>query len=240
MVSGYREPAHLSFRSQPVTASPLTDPRTRLFAMTRTTSLAALCLGVALAVTACSPKSPPPPGTPSLPVTEAASPTAGNRIDPEKPTAEPNRTLAPTEDPTGEVFRFDEAARFSDGVQIEVQKVTAQLAGEGDQGAEGTDGQIVVAEVLISNDSPATFDANRIIVQGFYGESVGAPLVVDADGAFGTGFEGVVEAGEDVRATFAFAIPHAQLKNVAIYVFIYTLDDPEHPAVRFSGRVAKP
>lgn len=209
--------------------------------MIRTTSLAALGLGVALAVAGCSPSSPPPPGTPSLPATTAESPTAGNRVDPPKPQSEPNRTLAPTNAPTGEVFDFEEAARFSDGVQIEVQKITAQLAGEGDQGAEGTDGQIVVADVAISNASGATFDASRIIVQGFYGpDVVGAPLVVDADGEFGTGFDGVVEAGEDVQASFAFAIPHAQLGNVAIYVFIYSLDDPERPAIRFSGEVAKP
>lgn len=208
--------------------------------MTSTTSFAGLCLGVTLAVAGCSPSSPPPPGTPSLPITAAKSPTAGNRIDPEKPTAEPDRTMAPTQAPTGEVFGFDQAARFSDGVQIEVQKVTAQQAGEGDQGAEGTDGQIVVANVLISNDSPSTFDASRIIVQGFYGEGIGAPLVVDADGAFGVGFTGVVEPDEKVQATFAFAIPHSELENVAISVYIYTLDEPEHPAIQFSGKVAKP
>lgn len=149
--------------------------------------------------------------------------------------------MAPTQAPTGEVFGFDEAAQFSDGVQIQVQKVSAQQAAKGDQGAEGTDGQIVVAEVLIRNGSPSTFDASRIIVQGFYGKDVvGAPLVLAADGRFGTGFNGVVEAGEDVSATVAFAIPHSELEAVAIYVFIYTLDDPEHPAIRFSGKVTKP
>ncbi len=207
--------------------------------MTRTTSFVGSCLGVALALAGCAPSSPPPPGAPSLPVTDPASPTAGNRIDPDKP-AEPDRTMAPTQAPTGEVFGFDEAARFSDGVQIEVHQVTAQRAGEGDQGAEGTDGQIVVANVMITNDSSSTFDASRIIVQGFYGEGIGAPLVVDADGAFGVGFTGVVEPSEEVQATFAFAIPHSELENVAISVYIHTLDEPEHPAIQFRGKVAKP
>lgn len=146
--------------------------------------------------------------------------------------------MAPTQAPTGQEFGFDEAARYADGVQFEVQRVAARRAGQEDRGAEGTDGNIVVATVLVSNASTSTFDASRVLVQGFYGAGVGAPLVVDPEGSYGIGFVGVVEAGEEVQATFAFAIPHSQLDNVT--VAIYSLDEANHPAVQFAGRVAAP
>lgn len=197
-------------------------------------SIAATALLAVLLATGCSPSSPDGGD-------DASEPAATATAESPEPTGDPSvvgpplseRTAAPTDAPEGDSFSFDEAARFDDGLQVEVVDVKTGRAGADDEGADGTDGQIITAEILISNETTSPFNARTVTVQAFYGDGVGAPMVLDEKGDYVAGFDDDVAAGQDIQGTFAFAVPKDQAKRITLEVNCN--DDHLHPPVQFSG-----
>ncbi|MGY4719070.1 DUF4352 domain-containing protein [Naumannella cuiyingiana] len=184
--------------------------------------LAVAAAGV-LAVTACTPPGPQRP----TPAPTSAEPTS--TIDPA------DRYAPPTEPPAGDEFGLEDAARYEDGVQLQLASITAGTASESMTGAEGTDGEIVTAVIEVVNDGNRSVNLSNWVVQGYYGEAdVGAQLVGDSEGAVGDSFEGAVGPGQTVTGAFAFAVPASELGNVTVAVD--RRDDVNDP-VQFTGAV---
>lgn len=167
------------------------------------------------------------PGTP------APSSAAGRTAAPSQPMKNP--TDAPTTPPEGTPFTFDQAARYDDGVLIEVSTIEAKRATATQEGAEGTNGDVVIATLVITNRSSQPFVTDAISVDGYY-SLTGAPKIVDGSGAVGDSFKGTIPPGGQAQATFGFAMPHDNLDEVAIVV---DGGDDAHGPVRFTGRVAR-
>lgn len=145
-----------------------------------------------------------------------------------------DHTSIPTADPTGARFTFDQAATFDDGVAIQVNEISAGTAGDGVTGAEGTDGSIVTAQIMITNGGDVVLPGEQVQVWGFY-DNVGAPKVVDPSGALGDSFRGDIPPGDRVVATMGWAMPADRLGAVSIMV---RDNVPGHGPVRFTGPVA--
>ena len=148
-----------------------------------------------------------------------------------RPTASPDGR---TEDSS---FTFDDIASYEGGVEVEISGIVARQASPGVTGAEQTGGQIVVASVLIRNDSAADLDATTALVTATYGPSdTEAPLVTDPTGTLAHAFLGSVTPGAEVAADFGFAIPFSALSAVTITV---DLGDDKHEPVSFTGAVER-
>lgn len=152
--------------------------------------------------------------------------------DPTPQTPEPDLTSAPTTYPTGDEVPLTEAADFGDGLVIQVNSVQAAQAPPHSSGAEGTDGQIVRAEVMVTNATGAPFAAPDMVLQGYYRENVGAPLVTDPGGTMGTGFDREVADGESLHTVIGFAVPAEDLNDVSVRV---DPADGEHAVTVFRG-----
>ncbi len=190
--------------------------------------LLSLCL-VPL-VMSCSPSAGPGPGD------GASSPASGGTAAP-TPTAaattpQPDLTSAPTTPPAGEEIALDRSADFGDGLVIEVDNVRAGAAGSEISGAEGTDGSIVTADIVVANDTGSDFPADAAVIQGYYRGNVGAVLVSDSSGILGLGFAEAIPSGEQHRTAVGFAVPAPDVGDVTIVV------DPRdgvHDPVQFRG-----
>ncbi|OYN96778.1 hypothetical protein [Enemella evansiae] len=152
------------------------------------------------------------------------------------PSSSPTRAdpvAAPTDPPTGDKFTFDQAARYDDGVLVEIATIAKAVTNPQQHGAEGTEGSMVVAEILVTNQSSQPYDTSAITVWGYY-DDVGAPKIVDETKQLGDSFSGVVQPGAQAKATMGFAIPADQLQNVTIMIDGGAADKGP---VQFSGPV---
>ncbi|OYO25261.1 hypothetical protein CGZ93_02115 [Enemella dayhoffiae] len=194
-------------------------------------ALTASCLSLTL-LTGCG--KPPVASTATTPP-PAQSPAAQAPRGPgaESTPHEPGPLDPPTEPPEGDKFTFDQAARYSDGVLVEVSTITRAKATPQQHGAEGTEGSIAVAEILITNQSNKPYDTAPIKVWGYYGD-VGAPKILDDSKKLGDSFRGVVQPGGQARATMGFAIPSEAMNDVTIMI---DAGAPDKSAVQFSGPV---
>ena len=183
-------------------------------------AVAALAILVLPAVTACSAATPG-----SVTPTDAPASTAAA-------TPAPDLTSAPTTPPVGDLLTFDRAAAYPDGISVQVDDVVATSAPEGVTGAEGTAGEVVLADIVVTNTSAEAYDATRVVVQGYYRGNVGAVMLGDPSGAIGVGFAREVPAGEQHKARVGFAIPATEAAEVTIVV---DPRDPIHQPVRFQG-----
>lgn len=147
----------------------------------------------------------------------------------------PDLTSAPTTPPVGDELAFDRAAGFADGLTVQVDDVlatNATNAAPGVTGAEGTGGEVVLADVVVTNGTGMAYDATTIVVQGYYRGNVGAVMLADPSGTLGVGFAEEVPAGEQHKVRVGFAIPAAEAGDVTIVV------DPRdwtNGPVRFRG-----
>ena len=149
------------------------------------------------------------------------------------PTPSYDHTSVPSTDPEGQQFSFDDAATVPEGLALQVNEVESREADSEIRGAEGTDGNIVVATIMITNNSEEPFPATQVQVWGFYGV-VGAPKVTDGAGTLGDSFTGEVQPGESVVASIGWAIPADRMDEVTIMID----DNVEgHSPVRFTGEV---
>ncbi|WP_139283274.1 hypothetical protein [Raineyella antarctica] len=187
--------------------------------------IAVAVLAILLPVlTACS---APGPGT-----GPAATPSASATASEAPATPEPDLTSAPTTPPVGQLLTLDKAADYPDGLSIQVDNVVATTAADGVDGAQGTSGQVVLADVVVTNHSRSDFDATTVVVQGYYRGNVGAVMLTDANGTLGTGFSEAVPRGEQHKARVGFAVPAADAGDVTIVVDPH---DGTHDPVRFQG-----
>lgn len=146
----------------------------------------------------------------------------------------PDLTSAPTVPPEGEEVAFDAAADYGDGLVLQVNEVRALQAPPGVTGAEGTDGMMVEAEVMVTNNSGSEFASQDVVVQGYYRGFVGAPMVHDPSGQLGVGFDEAVPDGGSLRTRVAFAVPAPDLGDVTVRV---DPADGNHGAILFRGAV---
>lgn len=183
-------------------------------------AVAALAVLALPTITACSSTTPG-----SVAPTDAPTRTA-------VATPAPYLTSAPTTPPVGDLLTFDQAAAYPDGLSVQVEDVVATSVPEGVAGAEGTGGEVVLADVVVTNATPEPYDATRIVVQGYYRGTVGAVMLSDPSGTIGVGFATEVPAGGQHMARVGFAIPAAEAGDVTIVV---DPRDPAHGPVRFQG-----
>lgn len=141
-------------------------------------------------------------------------------------------TDAPTTPPIGEKLTVDQAADFPDGLSVQIDGLTAATAPAGVTGAEGTGGEVVAADVVITNRTAAPYDAGGLVIHGYYRDAVGAVMLSDAGGTFGVGFAGPVPAGAQRKVHVGFAVPRTDAGNVTINV---DPRDGTHNAVQFQG-----
>lgn len=141
-------------------------------------------------------------------------------------------TDAPTTPPIGEKLTVDQAADFPDGLSIQIDGLTAATAPAGVTGAEGTGGEVVAADVVITNRTGATYDPSALVIHGYYRDVVGAVMLGDAGGSFGVGFAAPVPAGEQRKVHVGFAVPRTEARSVTINV---DPRDGKHNAVQFQG-----
>ncbi|QGF23294.1 hypothetical protein [Raineyella fluvialis] len=91
---------------------------------------------------------------------------------------------------------------------------------------------MVAADVVITNRTASSYEAQGVIIHGYYRDVVGAVMLSDAGGTFGVGFAGPVPAGEQRKVHVGFAIPRPDAGNVTIAV---DPSDGQHKAVQFHG-----
>lgn len=194
--------------------------------------MTALCCVLVLSLASCSssteggeePEATTSAGAPATPGDGAETPGGGEE------SGDPS---------SGETdgFTFEDAATFDDGVSLEVAFTLADKAKETDTGAEGTNGEIVVVVLKLSNESEEEYDASDALVTATYGaEDKEAEIIVDETGELATGFAGVIATGEEQNAQLGFAIPAAESGDITITV---DLNDAVHDPVSFSGAAAK-
>ncbi|GAB3624955.1 hypothetical protein GCM10027418_30410 [Mariniluteicoccus endophyticus] len=189
-----------------------------------TAAILALAVGVALSACGKAP-APTPTGTPA-PSNAAPAPSDGSAVDPTDP---------PTSPPEGDEFTFDQAARYDDGVTVEIGTIKGSQVTPTQSGAEGTAGHVVLAEIVVINKSAQPFVTDKMVVHGYY-SGVGAPKIVDTSGAVGDSFKGTVAPGASAKATMGFAMPADQLDHVTIMV---DGGDDSHGPLQFTGQIAK-
>lgn len=147
-------------------------------------------------------------------------------------TPAPDLTSAPTTPPVGDELAFDRAAGFADGLTVQVDDVLPTAAAPGVTGAEGTGGEVVLADVVVTNGTGMAYDATTIVIQGYYRGNVGAVMLADPSGTLGVGFAEEVPAGEQHKVRVGFAIPAAEAGDVTIVV---DPRDGTNGPVRFRG-----
>ena len=180
-------------------------------------------------------------------VSSCSSPTDEGQ-DPGPETSASGAPASPggTETPAGEEsaggeetdgFTFEDAAAFDDGLSLEVAFTLADKAKDTDKGAEGTNGEIVVVVLKLSNESEEEYDPSDALVTATYGpKDTEAEIIVDETGELTAGFSGVIATGSEQNAQLGFAIPAAESGDITITV---DLNDAVHDPVSFSGAAAK-
>src|SRR5690348_14879941 len=115
-----------------------------------------LAAGALLTLTACgTPVSTPNP-RPSA-TSASPAPTSSSSSSSATSTAPtPSTSTAPGRAPVPDVsedrrFTLDDVAEYDDGLLIEIAGAAADRARKNEKGADGTDGQIVIASVRIEN-----------------------------------------------------------------------------------------
>lgn len=193
-------------------------------------SLSALVVVASLALTGCgqapSSQTAPPPADHSA--DDSADPTPA-------PTEPQDPAKAPSTPPEGVKFTFDQAARWDDGLTVEISTIKKAKANENQRGAEGTEGDIVIAEILVSNETKAEYDTSVLRVWGYYG-FVGAPKIIDSTRAVGDSFSGTIPPGGKAKAAMAWAIPADSMEEVTIMV---DGNSPSHGKLQFTGPVTE-
>lgn len=156
--------------------------------------------------------------------------------EPPAPTPQPtyDHTSIPTTDPEGDQFTLDDRATFPNGLAYQIDTLTHQRATDEIHGADGTEGNVVVATIRVINQSTEPLPGEAIQVWGFY-DNVGAPKVVDDTGALGDSFHGEILPGEKVTATMGWAMPADRMSSVTIMI---EDNQPGHTPVRFTGPVS--
>lgn len=163
-----------------------------------------------------------------LPDTQPSATTSARVAE----TPQPDLTSAPTIPPIGDPLTFDQAADYEDGLSIQVDNVRADTAPDEVTGAEGTAGQVVLADVVVSNGTRESYDASTIVIQGYYRGNVGAVMLADPSGEIGQGFGESVPRGEQHKARVGFAVPVEDADEVTIVV---DPRDDYHAPVHFEG-----
>src|SRR5690606_35067347 len=159
-------------------------------------------LAIILAGAACTSTSTPPPAAP-----------------PSAPASSPAATTADGGESDDEGFTFDDVAEFEDGLMIEVTGVPlARKAGEHEKGAEGTNGELVVVGVAITNGGTEDFDAQEALITLQYEGVEDAPLIVDEEGELQAGFSEPIPPGGTATATLGFAVPFSALDDIGVTV----------------------
>lgn len=179
-----------------------------------------------LTVTGCSKDAGQPGGVAD------PTPTAGQAAEPGTAGAPGDPAAAREEAPEGRQFSFEQAARWPDGVEVQVTTITGRTASDTEQGAEGTDGHLVEADIMVSNESDQPFDTAQLQVWGYY-DRVGAPKIIDTSGRLAVSMGGVLAPGETGSVPMGFAIPADRVGAVTVMV----VGDQAHPAVQFTGPV---
>ncbi|HET9872725.1 MAG TPA: hypothetical protein VFP89_09045 [Propionibacteriaceae bacterium] len=196
-----------------------------------------ILLAFLLALTSCAGQAgdQPAPGDPTGrvvndPTTEASGEPEQER-GPTVPDAEPTHA-----GPGVTAFALGDIAQFDDGLQIEVAGAVATKAKKGYQGAEATNGEIVVVAVRIENGTEEEYPAESVIVSATYGTDTPAAMITDPTGELQRGFVGVVPLEGELVAPLGFAIPFDAVGKVTVTV---DCRDDIHPAITFSGRVER-
>ena len=131
-------------------------------------------------------------------------------------------------------FTLDDVAEFDDGLMIEIAGTVADKASKTDQGAEATNGQIVIASVRIENNTKRSYDAENVLIGTKYGDRQDAQIIIDKTDELQSGFSGKIKRKDEAIATVGFAVPWKELKKVTIIV---DPNDDVHEAISFTGRV---
>jgi hypothetical protein len=177
-----------------------------------------------------------PANEPQPSVTSTSSNPEG-MSSPASPSVGPssNATSAtPAEVPDEQQFSLDDAAEFDDGLLIEIAGAVADKAAKTDRGAEGTNGEIVIASVRIENKTDKPYDAESVLIGAKYGDGKDAQIIIDKTDELQSGFTGTIKAGDEAIATVGFAVPFSELKKVT---FIVDPNDDLHEAISFTGTV---
>src|SRR5690242_18088410 len=120
-----------------------------------------LAAGALLTLTACgTPVSTPNP-RPSATSAAPAPTTSSSSATSTAPT--PSTSTAPSRAPVPDVsedrrFTLDDVAEYDDGLLIEIAGAAADRARKNEKGADGTEGQIVIASVRIENGTEHNVD----------------------------------------------------------------------------------
>jgi Domain of unknown function (DUF4352) len=187
-------------------------------------------IAVMFALAACG---VPPPNQPR----PGVSATSGT---PEAAHASPGLTTAtgatPAEVPAEQQFGLDDVAEFDDGLVIEIAGAVADKAAKTDRGAEGTNGEIVIASVRIENKTEEPYDAESVLIGAKYGNGKDGQIIIDETDELQSGFTGTIKAGDEAIATVGFAVPFSELKRVT---FIVDPNDDVHEAISFTGTVRR-
>ena len=164
--------------------------------------------------------------------TNAPEPSVADSTSTRPATPAPDLTSAPTTPPVGDQVPLDRAAVFADGLTVQADDVLATTAAPGVTGAEGTGGEVVLADVVVTNGTGRAYDPTTIVVQGYYRGNVGAVMLADPSGTLGVGFAEEVPAGEQHKVRVGFAIPAAEAGDVTVVV---DPRDGTNGPVRFRG-----
>ncbi len=162
--------------------------------------------------------------------------TASAGASAETSSAAPESPSAGPEVAADQQFALEDTAEFDDGLAVQVAGTSVEKAKKTDRGAEGTDGEIVIASVLIENNTEEAYDPTSARITASYGDRTPAPMIIDPTGELGTGFSDVIGVADEGVAGIGFAIPVSQLKKVT---FVVDLRDDEHDPVSFSGTVQR-
>jgi len=191
--------------------------------------------GVLLTLAACGvqPADQPQPGV-SPASSGLGTPAVESPADPGA-TPAPGATVGtPGEVPEEQRFKLDDVAEFDDGLVIEIAGTVADKASKTDQGAEATDGQIVIASIRIENDTKKPYDAEGVLIGATYGDGKDAQIIIDKTDELQSGFTKKIKQKAEGIATVGFAVPWTELEKVTIIV---DPNDDEHEAISFTGRV---
>lgn len=196
----------------------------------RVLTLVTVC-ALALGTAGCGKEGVDPAADHSAPASAASgAPSAGASTQPAD-TEHHDSLAAPTDAPDGTPFTLDQAARYDDGVLVEIESAKVAKAEPKVTGAEGTNGELIIATVVITNQSQQPFGLDKVQIDGWYA-GVGAPKVLDPSGKLGDSMKGSVPAGGSARASIGFAMPHVHANDITIVV---DGGDDAHGPLMFSG-----
>ena len=184
---------------------------------------------VLLTLTAC--------GSPAAnqPQPNVSSASGSPVATPVESTASSSPSAKPGEVSEEQQFSLDDIAEFDDGLLIEIAgRAVADKAKKTDRGAEGTNGEIVIASVRIENKTKEPYDAESVLVGATYGNGKDAQIIIDETDELQSGFTGTIKPKDEDIASVGFAVPFKELKKVT---FIVDPNDDVHEAISFTGTV---